>query len=173
MVPRIGMKIQLPVQFDNLEYYGRGPLENYIDRRDCADVGLYKSSVADQYVPYIRPQENGHKTGIRWFALYNSDYTGLLVAADSLLEFNALHNTVEDFDAGVDKDKNSMHTVDITPRNLVEVNVDYKMMGVGGDDSWGALPHKEYMIHPSERKFEYGFTIIPFTNTEDVNKLIH
>ena len=167
VIPRIGMKMQLPVQYENLEYYGRGPVENYIDRKYCANVGRYLSKVKDQYTPYVRPQENGHKTDARWLTLYNNNKCGLMIAADSLLEFTALNNPIEDFDAGIDKDLNFKHINDITPKNLVELNIDYKMMGLGGDDSWGATPHKQYTIYPSAKIFEYGFTIVPFEKADE------
>ena len=162
VIPRIGMKMQLPVKYENLEYYGRGPMENYWDRNYCANVGRYYSKVKDQYTPYVRPQENGHRTDTRWLALYDDKKGGLLIEADSLIEFNALNNPVEDFDAGPDKDANLRHINDIVPQDLVELNIDYKMMGVGGDNSWGATPHTQYTLFPSAKIFEYGFIIIPF-----------
>ncbi|OGU61532.1 MAG: hypothetical protein A2V66_00485 [Ignavibacteria bacterium RBG_13_36_8] len=170
-VPRVGMKMQIPDRFDNLEYFGRGPIENYWDRNYSSNVGRYKSNVRDQYVPNIRPQENGHKTDTRWLALYDEHGTGLMIMADSLFEFTALQNPVEDFDAGPDKEINLKHTYDIVPKDLVELHVDYRMMGLGGDNSWGATPHKEYILHLSEKGYEYGFTIIPFTLFEDLQKL--
>ena len=171
VIPRIGMKMQLPVQFENVQYYGRGPMENYWDRNYCANVGRYETKVKDLYVPYVRPQENGHRTDTRWLALYNDDNKGLLIVADSLVGFNALNNPVEDFDAGPDKDVNLKHINDIVPKDLVELHIDYKMMGLGGDDSWGATPHKQYTLYPSKKGYEYGFTIIPFNGKKEINKL--
>jgi beta-galactosidase len=170
VIPRVGMKMQLPVQFENLEYFGRGPMENYWDRKYCANVGRYKSLVKDQYVPYIRPQENGHKTDTRWLALYNRESNGILIVADSLIEFTALNNPIEDFDAGPDKNVNLKHTIDITPKELVELHIDYRMTGLGGDDSWGATPHKEYTIFPSPEGYEYSFTMIPFAGINAVEE---
>lgn len=169
-IPRIGMKMQMLKEFENIEYFGRGPMENYWDRKYSADVGKYKSQVKDQYVPYIRPQENGHKTDTRWLALYNKDNSGFLFAADSLFEFTALNNPVEDFDAGLDKNANLKHTIDIVPKDLVELHIDYKMTGVGGDDSWGATPHKEYTLSPSMHGYSYGFTILPFDNLNELEQ---
>jgi beta-galactosidase len=163
--------MQMPVSFSTLEYFGRGPMENYCDRKYCANVGLYKSDVKEQYVPYVRPQENGHKTDARYLALYDSDNTGMLVVADSLIEFTALRNTVEDFDAGPDKNLNLRHINDITPGDLIELHIDYRMTGIGGDDSWGALPHKEYTIYPSKKGYSYGFTLIPFDSRESMQKM--
>ena len=173
VIPRIGMKMQLLQVFGNLEYFGRGPVENYWDRKTFANVGRYMSTAAEQYVPYIRPQENGHKTETRWLALYNSEESGLLVVADSLIEFNILNNPIEDFDAGLDKKINLRHTIDIVPKDLVELHIDYRMMGVGGDDSWGATPHEKYTLYPSEKYFEYGFTLIPFSNRTKMETMLN
>lgn len=171
IIPRVGMKMQLPVEFVNVEYLGRGPWENYTDRKASTFVGQYKTTVADLYVPYIRPQENGHRTDVRWLALTKDNGTGLLIVADSLIEFNALNNTVEDFDAGPNKDENLMHENDITPRDLVEVHIDYRMMGLAGDNSWGARPYPQYMIQPSSEGIKYGFTIIPVNRSKEVDTL--
>lgn len=170
-IPRIGMKMQLPVGYSDLEYFGRGPWENYIDRNSSTFVGLYKSTVAEQYVPNVRPQENGHRTGVRWMALLDKQNKGLLVVADSLIEFNALNNPLEDFDAGIDKDSNLRHINDIKPKNLVELHIDYKMMGLGGDDSWGAKPHEQYMIKPSASGYQYGFTLVPVRSHKEVEEM--
>lgn len=170
VIPRIGMKMQMPVQFTSLEYFGRGPWENYSDRNSSSFVGHYKSTVAEQYVPYIRPQENGHHTDVRWMALSNSGGSGLAIVADGLIEFNALNTPIEDFDAGIDKDKNLRHANDIKPKDLVEVHIDFHMIGVGGDDSWGARPHDEYLIKSRKESFKYGFTMVPFSSFSELNK---
>ncbi|MBN2425311.1 MAG: DUF4981 domain-containing protein [Calditrichaceae bacterium] len=171
VIPRVGMKMQMPVEFNQLEYFGRGPWENYCDRNTSAFVGRYKSTVADLYVPYIRPQENGHRTGVRWMAITRDDGSGLLVVADSLIEFNVLNNPVEDFDAGPDKDKNLRHTYDIQPKNLVEVHIDYRQMGVAGDDSWGGWPHESYLIRPREEGYKYSFTMVPVSSLKEIKIL--
>jgi beta-galactosidase len=167
VIPRIGMKMRMPAEFTQLEYFGRGPWENYCDRNSSAFVGLYKSTVADQYVPYIRPQENGHRTGVRWMVLIRNDGSGLLVVADSLIEFNVLNNPLEDFDAGPDKNQNLCHNNDIKPKKLVELHIDYCQIGVGGDDSWGAWPHEQYLIRPRTQGYKYGFFLIPFSSSKE------
>ena len=172
VIPRIGMKMQIPAEFTQLEYFGRGPWENYCDRNSSTFVGLYKSTVAEQYVPYIRPQENGHRTDVRWMALTRTDGSGLLVVAGSLIEFNALNNTAEDFDAGPDKNKNLLHSNDIKPRELVELHIDYRQIGVAGDDSWGGWPHEPYLIRPGTEGYRYGFTLIPVNSSKIIDKLI-
>jgi beta-galactosidase len=166
VIPRIGMKMQMPESFSNLEFLGRGPWENYIDRNASTLVGRYSASVASQYVPYVRPQENGHKSDVRWFALSNKAGLGLAFVADNKLEFNALNMPIEDFDAGLNKDLNFRHINDIKPQQLVEIHIDHKMIGLGGDDSWGATPHKEYMVYPSKNGYSYSFTIVPFNNVK-------
>jgi beta-galactosidase len=170
IIPRIGMKMQMPAEITQLEYLGRGPWENYCDRNSSTFVGLYQSSIADQYVPYVRPQENGHRTEVRWMALTNNEGNGLLIVADSLIEFNALNNPVEDFDAGENKDSNLKHINDIKPKDLVEIHVDYRMMGVAGDNSWGARPYDQYQIKPSSEGYKYGFTMIPINSTKEILK---
>ena len=172
VIPRVGMKMLLPAEFTQLEYLGRGPWENYCDRNTSTFVGHYKSTIAEQYVPYVRPQENGHRTDVRWMVLSHNDGSGLLVVADSLIEFNALNNPVEDFDAGPDKDQNLKHINDIIPKKLVEVHIDYRMMGVAGDDSWGAMPHEQYLIKPNTQGYRYGFTLIPVDASNDVKELV-
>lgn len=171
VIPRLGMKMQLPELFKNIDYFGRGPMENYWDRKACAMVGRYTQSVKDQYTPYIRPQDNGHKTDTRWIALTTEKGNGLLFVADSLIEFTALNNLVEDFDAGKDKYANFKHTIDIRPRELVELHIDFKEMGLAGDNSWGAKPHKQYNLYPTAKGCSYGFTIVPFESAKRIDEI--
>lgn len=167
VIPRFGMKMHLPKAYSQVEYLGRGPWENYSDRNSSTFVSHYKTTVDELYVPYIRPQENGHRTDVRWLSLAKADGSGLLVVADKLIEFNALHNTVEDFDAGPNKDKNLKHANDIKPRDLVELHIDYRMIGVGGDDSWGAWPHEPYLVRPNAEGLNYSFTLVPFASLKE------
>jgi len=158
-IPRIGLVMRMAKEFENLEYYGRGPWENYVDRNTAAFVGIYKSKVKDQYFAYGRPQENGHKSDVRWLGLYN--HTGLgakITAKDKMLEFNALHYPVSSFDPG---EKKLMITpLDIGESDFVEIHIDHKMMGVGGDNSWGAKPHKKYLYY-ADKEYKFSFSIIP------------
>ncbi|MCL1974409.1 MAG: DUF4981 domain-containing protein [Bacteroidetes bacterium] len=160
-MPRAGLRMHLPASFNRLEYFGRGPWENYADRKTSSFVGRYQSTVAQQYVPHIRPQENGHKTDVFCLSLTDAKGRGLTIVADKMVEFNALHNTIEDFDGGPDKEVHYKHTVDIQPRSLVELSIDYQQTGVGGDNSWGALPHPPYQVRATNGGIQYGFTIIP------------
>lgn len=157
-IPRIGMVFRMPKAFDNLKYYGRGPWENYTDRKTAAFVGIYSSKVSEQYFPYGRPQENGHKTDTRWLSLTNQTGLGMHVLADNeLLEFSTLHHSVSDFDSG--EKKRLLTPNDIVKRDFVEVHIDHKMMGVGGDTSWGAKPHKPYMYY-ANKPYQFGFSIL-------------
>ena len=168
-IPRIGMRLQLPKTYEYLSYFGRGPWENYQDRKASAFVDLYNSKVANQYVPYIRPQDNGYKTDTRWISLSDESNSGLLFVSENIkgLGFSALHMENEDFDAtdGIDyKTSNrSKHTIDIKEKNLVQLNIDLGQRGVGGDDSWYAKPQEQYMYKGSE-KHSYSFFMIPFEN---------
>jgi len=175
-IPRMGMQMQLSEDFTNLKWFGRGPHENYIDRKTSADIGLYESTVADQYVPYIRPQENGYKTDVRWLSLTDDNGTGILVSGDPLICFSALNYTHDDFESPgklsqfrKDAKSANTHTVDLKPRDLVNLNVDLGQMGVGGDDSWGATIHPQYRLR--EKRYEYSFRIRPVTKEDDILKL--
>jgi beta-galactosidase len=156
-LPRFGLKWELPVNFDNLGYFGRGPHENYVDRNRSAFVGNYSGKVADQYFNYVRPQENGYKTDVRWFELRNENRVGIRVSGLPLVGFSALHNPIEDFDM---MDVNDFrHTSDIVKKNGVFVTCDLKMMGVAGDNSWGARPYRKYSVPAKD--YEFGFSIQP------------
>ncbi len=191
-IPRIGMRLQLKQEYNSLSYFGRGPWENYQDRKHSAFVGLYNSSVKEQYVPYIRPQENGYKTDVRWMALSNSDGSGLLVvqATNQHFCFSALHMPNEDFDTtadlnygnekiddsyridGIPAMNKSKHTIDIKEQDLVQVNIDLKQRGLAGDDSWYSKPQKKYQTMGS-KTHRYSFLLIPFDkgNKEQFIKL--
>ncbi len=156
-LPRFGVRWEMPVNFDNLQYYGRGPNENYIDRNRSAFVGIYESKVADQYFKYVRPQENGYKTDARWFELRNENGVGLKITGAPTVGFSTLHNPIEDFDM---EDKNDYrHTNDIVKKDGVFITTDLKQMGVAGDNSWGAKPMKKYSIPAQD--YEFSFTIQP------------
>lgn len=176
-LPRLGMRMQLSKNYNNMMYYGRGPWENYQDRNASAFLDIYSSKVKDQYVPYIRPQENGYKTNVRWAAFSDSTNNGLLLVADDMekgLGVSALHMPNEDFDVteglvynteikGASQINKSKHTIDIKEKELVQLNIDLEQRGVGGDDSWGALPQKKYRIN-GKVKNSYSFFLIPFKN---------
>ncbi|HET8656436.1 MAG TPA: glycoside hydrolase family 2 TIM barrel-domain containing protein [Longimicrobiaceae bacterium] len=164
-LPRIGMNLVMPGDFEQMTWLGRGPFENYWDRKTAAEVGLYTSSVRDQYVPYIRPQENGNKTDVRWVALTDSTGVGLLAVGMPLLEVTAHNNLIDAFEspgAGYIPRERSVnrHASDVKPRDLVSLDLDLHQMGVGGDNSWGAQTHEQYrLLAPS---YHYAFRLRPF-----------
>ena len=192
VVPRIGVRFRLPATMDQLEYFGRGPLENYWDRKAGYMIGQYKSTAEDQYFPYVRPQENGHHCDTRWISLGGKG-KNLLIVADDEMEFNAMRNSVEDFDAGkatnrpyqwnnftqeeIDNRPNigpydkprQTHINDITPRNFVEVCVDLKQQGLAGYDSWYSRPEAQYTL-PADQEYKWGFTVIPAGNASSAQK---
>ncbi len=189
-IPRIGVRFRLPVTMDQVQYFGRGPEENYWDRHDGTLIGLYSSTASDLYYPYVRPQENGHHSDTRWVALNMKNGKGLLVEADSTIGFNALHNSVEDFDSqesDVDyqwgnkspeaiANKNyeqakdylpkQTHAADIHPRNFVEVCVDMRMCGLAGYNSWGDRPEPQYSLYANQ-EYRWGFTLIPIAKPQE------
>jgi beta-galactosidase len=155
-LPRFGMRMQLPPMFDSLQYYGRGPWENYSDRKTSSFVGLYNDNVKDQFTSnYIRPQENGYKTDVRWITITNKMGRGLLIEGVQPICFSALPYSTESMDPGMTKKQ--QHPSDLRPDNNVYLQIDYKQRGVGGDDSWGALPHPEYRL--TEKKYSYSYII--------------
>jgi len=168
------MSMLLQKAYSNMMYYGRGPWENYQDRNVSAFIDVYESNVRDQYVPYIRPQENGYKTDVRWVALSNSNNEGLLVVSNNKtkgLGISALHMLNEDFDTTSDLDYSKTasnyngrkHTTDIKERDLVQLNIDFAQRGVGGVDSWYSKPLDQYLMNGNV-KHTYTFTLIPFEN---------
>lgn len=177
VLPRLGMNMELIPELEQVAWYGRGPHENYSDRKESAHVGGYQANVGALYVPYMRPQENGNRSDVRELALFagtpESGALGLSVRADHLISFSALNNRMQDFippvkiaitsEDGPDARKNdervNMHVKDIRPRPLVSLDIDYGQMGVGGDDSWGKKTLRPYML--GELEYRYGFTLLP------------
>ena len=191
-LPRIGVRFRIPTDMNQLEYLGRGPEENYCDRNNGTLIGHYKSTAEQQYVPYVRPQENGHKTETRWLALTDKTGKGLLFIADSnFMEFNVSRNRIEDFDGeesnrpyqwqNFTKDEShdplmaknrkpkQTHINDIFPRNFVEVCLDHRMMGVAGDDAWGSQPYPKYKL-PTNKDYHWNFTILPIKNNMEISE---
>jgi beta-galactosidase len=176
-IVRMGMNLVMPRNFDQMSWLGRGPQESYADRKTGAFVGLYSGSVADQYWAYLRPQENGNKTDVRWMTLTDKAGNGLLFSGMPLLEVSAHHNIMEDFESPMRTDGRqtpgvkveNRHTTDVKPRDLTSVNIDYKQMGVGGDTSWGALTHKEYRL--TEKAYNYSFRIKAISSDDNAEEL--
>jgi len=157
-LPRFGMSMELPKEFDQLLWLGRGPHENYCDRKTSAFVGLYKSEVSAQYHPYIRPQENGNKTDARWLSLTNETGIGWMIKGEPTIDFCAQQYTMEDFDFG-SQEQPLKHTFEIKKRDFITLNIDYGQMGVGGDDSWGAHTHDQYKLFYKD--YNYRFSMEP------------
>ncbi|UUU23613.1 glycoside hydrolase family 2 TIM barrel-domain containing protein [Streptomyces sp. DSM 40750] len=159
-IPEVGTLLRLPRRLDRLHYYGRGPEENHWDRNNGTDVGLYSGTVAEQWSAYIRPQENGNKTDVRWAALTDRDGMGLLVSAEPLLEVNASFFTPEDLSTGL------RHDYHLTPRDTVVLRVNHRQMGVGGDNSWGAHTHDEYKLF-ADRDYAYTYRLRPLRDVDE------
>ena len=155
-LPRFGLNMQLNSGFDNLTWFGRGPWENYCDRKTASFVGLYKSSPSDQFIPYVRPQENGYKTDVRHVTLDNGT-TGITFTGCPLLCFSALPYTYDDLKGFKQGGK---HLNDLNKNPFIDLNIDDAQMGVGGDDSWGASVHEKYTL-PS-KEYSYTFRMKPF-----------
>jgi hypothetical protein len=144
-LPRIGLQLYLPEGYEQFTWYGRGPHETYVDRKEGAQVGVYRGTVAEQFVPYILPQENGNKTDVRWVTLTNGDGTGLHVSADRLLEVSAHHFTPEDLTA-------ARHPHEVLPRPEIILHLDYGQSGLGSA-SCGPGRLEEYKLQPQEIRY--------------------
>ena len=154
---KFGMTMQMAGEFDQVEYYGRGPVENYVDRNSSQFLGVYKSSVADQYYPYIRPQENGNKTDVRWWRVTNADGKGLEFYSDAPLSMSSLNYTTADLDEG--PQKHNVHAGDLTPRPCTVIHIDKAQYGLACVNSWGATPLEQYKLHYGD--YSYSFVIAP------------
>ena len=155
-LPRYGMRMQLPGRYGHLTWYGRGPWENYNDRNRASFVGLYDDLVANQYVwNYIRPQESGYKTDVRWLSLTDADGKGLQIEGIQPICFSATDIATEELDPGLTKKQ--QHPSDLRPHDAVFLHIDLKQRGVGGDNSWGALPHEQYRL--LDKQYTYGYVM--------------
>lgn len=153
ILPRFGTNFIIKDEYRQVTWYGRGPHENYWDRKTAALVGTYSASVAELYYPYIRPQENGNRTDIRTVRFVNEQGAGIEIFGPELFSFSAHHQYNADFDPGPKKQQR--HTFDIVKRDLVNINIDYRQMGVGGDNSWGNLPLEKYQIQAGDMSYNY------------------
>ncbi len=142
-----------------LEYYGRGPRENYIARNPSEQRGIYRQSVPEQYYPYIRPQESGNKTAVRYWSVLDRNGFGLKFEGTAPLECQALNYTQDDLYPGPDKHRVLLHSGDLTPRKFTDLHIATRMMGVGCVNSWGAWPRGEYQM--GYKDYSYTFIITP------------
>ncbi len=154
---RFGMQMVMPEAYANIEYYGKGPGENYIDRNNDETIGVYTQKVADQYFPYIRPQESGNKTEVRYWRVLDNAGKGLEFYGTEALNATALNYAQDDLDDGWDKDQR--HSGDLTPRDFTVVSIDKQQFGIGCVNSWGAWPRREYQMPYGD--YEYTFVIRP------------
>ena len=157
---RYGMQLQMPQAYNSVKYYGRGPVENYCDRHDSEFLGVYEAKVADEYFPYVRPQESGNHTDVRWFRVLDAEGKGLEFYAGAPIEVSALNYLTEDLDDGPVKDKAiGRHSGDLVERPLTQVHIQQRQMGLGCVNSWGAWPREEYML--PYRDYDFTYVIKP------------
>ena len=154
---RFGMLMQMPYTMEKSNYYGRGPIENYSDRKDCMRIGVYSDDADNQYFPYIRPQESGTKSDIRWWKQTDATGMGLQVKSCTPFYASAIHFDTEELDDGDDKEQR--HSFDLKKCKFTNLFLDSAHMGVGGENSWGAWPLEKYRVHYGNKTFT--FTLIP------------
>lgn len=158
---RFGVQVPMPSSFENLEYYGRGPRENYIDRQHSQTLGIYRQTVSEQPYMYVRPQETGTRSDLRWWRVVNPEGTGLEIASREPFSASALHYTIESLDEGTQKKQG--HMPEVKTSDVTNLCVDLIQMGLGCVDSWGALPMAKYMV--TYKDYTFKFTIIPVKNS--------
>lgn len=156
-LPRFGMQITLCPGFNDIEFYGRGPIENYADRKLSAFIGKYNQKVNDQYYPYIRPQETGNKSDLRWFRLKHQNNNGFCLVSSKPFNASALHFSTKDLDDS--PAKKQRHGLKVPPRPTTILSVDLVQMGLGCIDTWGSLPMEKYLL--KDNRYEFSFTIKP------------
>ena len=151
-------------EFAHVTWYGRGPHENYIDRKHGARFGLYESSVKNLYFPYVKPQENGNRSDVYCLTIKNNENMGLFVKGDPTFEFSATHYSLENL-------TNAKHTTDIKGAPFTTLNIDFRQAGLGGDDSWHPRTHPEYQLHSGKYRFSYTVKPVDFSKTTIRNLL--
>ena len=157
------MQMAVPAQFNKLTWFGRGPHETYWDRKTGAAVGLYSGLVDEHIHVYVRPQENGNKSDVRWMALSDAQGVGLIAVGIPTIDVSAWPFTMQDL-------QQAKHMHELPMRDTITINLDYKQMGVGGDDSWGARTHREYTL--PAKPYRYRFRLTPYTAAlGDLNNL--
>ena len=155
-LPKLGMTLTLPGAYERMEWYGRGPGESYPDRKSASLIGKYSSTVWDQYHPYVRAQETGNHTDVRWMRLTDGNGRGLLVSGGEPLNIGAWNfpqSDIEYIPATIAR----VHGGSIEKQDMVTLNIDHRMMGVGGDNTWGAQVHSEYTVAPAD--YDFRFTL--------------
>ena len=160
-LPRIGMQMEMPGEFSTMQWYGRGPQESYSDRKTGYAIGIYKENVYKPEHVYVRPQENGNKTDVRWAAWTDKRGVGILAIGHSLMNAGAWPYTMEDLEK-------ARHIHELPVRDTITVNIDHKQTGVAGDNSWGARPHRQYTLWPDE-PYQWDVRLCPVTNAKKDN----
>lgn len=150
-IPVVGVMLSMDKSFSNLSWYGKGPQENYWDRAVGAKLGIYNGKVSEQFVPYLKPQECGNKTEVRWAAVTNEEGIGLMIKGEPAFEFSALPFTPNELEA-------ASHSYKLPDSNQAVLRIDYRQMGVGGDDSWGARTHTDFTLF-ANRSYSYSFSL--------------
>ena len=156
-VPRVGTEWLLRKDFNNVKWYGRGPHENYVDRKIGARFGVYEFPVKELYFPYVKPQENGNRCDVYWMSITNEQHIGLLVTGEPTFEFSATNYSLETL-------TQAKHTVDIVDAPYTTLNIDYRQAGLGGDDSWNPRTHPEYQLRSGNYRFSYKIRPVDLSN---------
>ncbi|MFH1196616.1 MAG: glycoside hydrolase family 2 TIM barrel-domain containing protein [bacterium] len=162
-IPEIGMLCQVPSQFSNVTWYGRGPVENYWDKKTGSNIGVYNTKVDSMFVSYIRPQEAGNRTDVRWMTLTDNSGKGLMAVGMQEIEFNALQYTPWELES-------KTHPYQLVKNNSTVLRLNYHQMGVGGDDSWGARPHPEFTMY-SDKAYTYRYRLLPILASQQAMDL--
>ena len=177
LIFRVGMRTQMPGNFVNAEYYGRGPFGNYCDRKTAAFIDRYRSPIIDMVEKFVLAQENAHHVDASWLAITDRKGKGVLFAADNTFEFNVSNYLLETISNGNDLQNDAprgtapekKHVNAYKASDKVDLFIDYKMQGVGGNNSWGRLPEEPYLIVPKNTNVQYGFSIIPIDNVSKID----
>ncbi|MEA4948873.1 MAG: glycoside hydrolase family 2 TIM barrel-domain containing protein [Petrimonas sp.] len=179
LIPRIGMRMQMPATVVNAEYYGRGPWGNYADRKTSAFIDRYMSPISEMTTKYVLPQENAHHTDVNWLAVSQQSGDELLFVGEEPFQFNMSNYLLETVDNGetlnndaaIGDAPRNKHINDYVPSDKVDLFIDYRMQGVGGNNSWGKLPLEEYLIRPAATPVKYSFILVPIQNSEQIDDL--
>lgn len=159
MLPKFGMQLMMPKAFSTMEWFGRGPGESYWDRKTASFVGLYRADVHDQVHPYVRRQETGNKSDVRWMKLTDAAGSGLLVTSDTVLNLTARHYLDKDLDDGLEK--HNSHSGELKERDMTVLSIDLQQMGVGGINSWGTWPMPQYRLPYGDYSYRFKITPLP------------
>jgi hypothetical protein len=162
-IPEIGMLSMVPAGFGRVTWYGRGPFENYWDRKTGSNVGVHSTTIDSMFVSYIRPQETGNRTDVQWMSLTDNTGAGLLAVGMPFMEFNALRYTPWELES-------KKHPYELALSSGIVLRLSYHQMGVGGDNSWGMRPHPEFTMY-SDSVYTYRFRLLPILPSQSAMSL--